>query len=291
MERMPDESTTMARPCEEDDSMAQLPNSLEGPASFTKFGDLPTEIRFMVWREAVMTARLVIFEPLPTTSALQSGHLPPLLYVNSESRRVASEHYTLRFTIEFRLTMGYHPRRKTEFKEYRRRIILSPHDVLAFYGIYKIRSWNDRFVFITGVKAADGWSSDIKRVALLGKNMWERYQHQLVPFLTSGSVDLEAGLAMNARERALLPAHSHRLTLRELWLDADHGELDYKAEVYVETRLKEAQRVIKSAFVICEGDFQCWADLFLGTPAMWKCNSATWHKDNPYHIYAFELTD
>lgn len=49
-----------------------------------------------------MTARLVNLLDQKGESALKTGRLPPLLSMNSESRRAALEHYILRFTFEFR---------------------------------------------------------------------------------------------------------------------------------------------------------------------------------------------
>ncbi|KAI1327718.1 hypothetical protein F5Y16DRAFT_370780 [Xylariaceae sp. FL0255] len=108
--------------------MAQITSSplvpnLEGNmASFTKFNDLPPELRIKIWQHAMPDARTVIIKSpftrqksVPTSleegllqesndsSSEETWHsatqIPSLLHVNAEARYEALKHYTLSFGV------------------------------------------------------------------------------------------------------------------------------------------------------------------------------------------------
>lgn len=117
---------------------------------FSRFQQLPCELRLMVW-EAAMVPRLVAVIPRPCPKihdlardrknreiSLLRG-IPALLAVNQEARRVALRHYTWRFTIDLTISSDgpWFPG-----SQYRRaRVVMSPDDTL---GLFRCKqSWRE----------------------------------------------------------------------------------------------------------------------------------------------------
>ncbi|RYC64675.1 hypothetical protein CHU98_g1547 [Xylaria longipes] len=91
------------------------PFQVQGATSFTKFRDLPPELRIKIWQFAVPEARTVVIKSpftrqnhIPTSldEALPQAHdgeetwqsttqIPALLHVNAEARHEALKHYSL----------------------------------------------------------------------------------------------------------------------------------------------------------------------------------------------------
>lgn len=109
---------------------------------FSRFQELPCELRLMVW-EAAMTPRLVAVIPRPCPKdrdparnrknreiSLLRG-IPVLLAVNREARHIALRHYTWRFTLDINVSHG-NPR--SWDRELRRaRVVMSPNDTLGLF--------------------------------------------------------------------------------------------------------------------------------------------------------------
>lgn len=107
-----------------------------------KFGQLPCEIRLMVW-EAALTPRLVAVIPRPCSKdrdemrnrknreiSLLQG-IPALLAVNQESRHVALRHYTWRFTID--VTVHDEDSWSSNGEHRHARVVMSPDDTLGLF--------------------------------------------------------------------------------------------------------------------------------------------------------------
>lgn len=168
---------------------------------FTRFQQLPCELRLMVW-EAATTPRLVAVIPKPCPkdrdeasnyrkreTSLVRG-IPPLLAVNKESRHFALGHYTWRFTIE--MTISDRQRWGPTLDHRRARVVMSPDDTLGLFTYHRMlesherlwhdRSWRERFwISKFDVKASNDETSPwrvhestdapnhgFKKVAILG---------------------------------------------------------------------------------------------------------------------------
>ncbi|KAI1635313.1 hypothetical protein F4809DRAFT_461268 [Biscogniauxia mediterranea] len=99
-----------------------------GPTSFTKFNELPPELRIKIWQHAMPEARTVVIKS-PSTRNTQTPksldgalshtcdeeeetwqsttQIPALLHVNAEARYEALKHYTLSFGVGGRQSRIY----------------------------------------------------------------------------------------------------------------------------------------------------------------------------------------
>lgn len=108
---------------------------------FSRFQQLPCELRLMVW-EAAMTPRLVAVIPRPHSKSLDEARnrknreisllrgIPALLAVNQESRYLALRHYTWRFTIDITISTQ---RIYTRHQHRRARVVMAPDDTLGLF--------------------------------------------------------------------------------------------------------------------------------------------------------------
>lgn len=96
-------------------TLSRLSNKTEGPTTFTKFNELPPELRIKIWQHAMPDSRTVAVKspyarqkntPRSLEEAMYEAHdqedtwysttqIPALLHVNAEARHEALKHYTL----------------------------------------------------------------------------------------------------------------------------------------------------------------------------------------------------
>ncbi|KAI1128175.1 hypothetical protein F5Y10DRAFT_265356 [Nemania abortiva] len=113
---------------------------------FTPFGRLPGELRLMVWEFAAEEPRLVHLQarncgigrfkrrgcPPGSGLKLKNGHstytqVPPLFFVNNESRVFAIKYYSIRF----RVVQEYRPRHRESFTYSSTNLVMSRNDILV----------------------------------------------------------------------------------------------------------------------------------------------------------------
>lgn len=103
----------------------------------TTFGDLPAEIRNMIWK-AVLVPRVIILKPKDRTTETESptevdfNKVPGMLSANRESRLIALNHYDQRFTLAFSKQVPTQPDGSTSRLLCRIPVIMSTLDEIAF---------------------------------------------------------------------------------------------------------------------------------------------------------------
>lgn len=209
---------------------------------FSRFQQLPCEIRLMIWK-AVMTPRLVAITPRPfpkspgearnrinrEISLLQG--IPALLAVNQESRYLALRHYTWRFTIDFEINAILRSdrvsRRRSWFPYEVRSacVVMSPDDTLGIFRSLIRDKWvHDRKEWIGSVEfkvanhggipwkiheTTDAPQSGPKKVAILAHAV--ESNPDIIRELNMGFEDLDSVLhAKSAGLRTVRLPHTKR---------------------------------------------------------------------------------
>ncbi|KAI2608589.1 uncharacterized protein GGS25DRAFT_284074 [Hypoxylon fragiforme] len=96
-------------------TLSRFSKKIQGPTTFTKFGELPPELRIKIWQEAMPGPRTVVIKspyarqqhiPKSLEEAILETHdqeetwysttqIPALLHINAEARHEALKHYKL----------------------------------------------------------------------------------------------------------------------------------------------------------------------------------------------------
>lgn len=126
---------------------------------FSRFQQLPCELRLMIWK-AAMTPRLVAVMPKPILKSPDEARkrrnretnllrgTPGLLAVNQESRYLALRHYTWRFTIDIEIHIicgaGRVVRSWVLYEVHSARVVMSPDDTLGVFRCLQERGHDCR---------------------------------------------------------------------------------------------------------------------------------------------------
>lgn len=201
---------------------------------FSRFGQLPCELRLMVW-EAALTPRLVAVIPRPCLKDRDEARnrnnreisllrgIPALLAINPEGRHVALRHYTWRFTID--VTVSNEDPWFPDEEYQRARVVMSPDDTLGLFRCEN--SWTERVrISRFDVKIANDTRSPwrlhettnapehgFKKVAFLGTAIESKLD--IVRALNTTLWDLDSILHSESAEirRARSPHTKHEILL------------------------------------------------------------------------------
>ncbi|KAG6358315.1 hypothetical protein INS49_014199 [Diaporthe citri] len=153
-------------------------SSHEGhPKQHITFSDLPSELRNMIWKAALMP-RVIILKPQDRTAETNSptridfNKIPGMLFANRESRLIALRHYDQRFTLTFSERVPTQPDGSTSRLMCRIPVIMSTLDELAFSRPQIRFQMEGRDRLSISIDAAPGAPEpQIERFSLLGDSL------------------------------------------------------------------------------------------------------------------------
>lgn len=257
--------------------------------TFTRFRELPIELRLMIWKFA-MVPRLVMvnFKDAETRSQARRRKtqrsseihaIPALLAVNNEARNIAIRTYTWRFTIYINLRHhGLFGR--GEWEHARARVVMSPEDTLGFF---RCKVYHRRTVSVSGCNIEEPDSSSpwarhptitvspvsLQKVAILG---WAiKSNPRIVKALNSSIWDLDSILHSDSTgARTLRPPHGPWQCYDEL------AEFHEKRNIVIRT-------------VTEDKSFREWAENYVATRRPYHTNPYQKVKNRDLDILACEF--